>query len=96
MYSSCTNCWFRRRHLIGSLQFLRKYSEETGDRPKLSFCRAEQFVQQTDLYNSLLIVCQVLDDPWEHFLDLRYRHRNTMSKLSYVLTCYLAEMLNFR
>ncbi|GFG36262.1 hypothetical protein Cfor_12624 [Coptotermes formosanus] len=51
-----------------------------------------------DDFNNIILKTgvTVIDDPWEHFLDLRYRHLNTMSKLSYVLTCYLAEMLNFR
>ncbi|PSN34656.1 Ionotropic receptor 75c [Blattella germanica] len=38
----------------------------------------------------------VIQDPWEHFMDLRYRHLNTMSKLSFVLTGYIGQMLNFR
>ncbi|KAJ9593926.1 hypothetical protein L9F63_014640 [Diploptera punctata] len=52
---------------------------------------------RTDLKNIVLKApVAVVDDPWEHFSDLRYRHFNTMSKLSNVLVHYLAEMLNFR
>jgi hypothetical protein len=54
------------------------------------------FKIKNGLLYRMLIVLQVIDDPWEHFLDLIYRNVNTMSKLGYVLTCYLAEMLNFR
>ncbi|PSN36611.1 Ionotropic receptor 75d [Blattella germanica] len=38
----------------------------------------------------------VVQDPWEHFFDMRYKHLNTLSKNNYALMAYVAEMLNFR
>ncbi|KAJ9593928.1 hypothetical protein L9F63_014642 [Diploptera punctata] len=38
----------------------------------------------------------VVEDPWEHFFDMRYKHLNTLSKNNYALMAYVSEMLNFR
>ncbi|XP_063235050.1 ionotropic receptor 75a-like [Bacillus rossius redtenbacheri] len=38
----------------------------------------------------------VLEDAWENRFDMRRKHLNTWSKISYSLMTYVSEMLNFR
>jgi hypothetical protein len=40
-------------------------------------------------------VSQVIEDKWDNFLDIRYRHLNTLSKCNFVLMTYIATTLNF-
>ncbi|XP_069704778.1 ionotropic receptor 75a-like [Periplaneta americana] len=62
---------------------------EVGD-PLPPEARRDNFNNMT--MNSGVIL---IGDPWEDFMDLRYRHINTMSKCGFALSRYLAEMLNF-
>ncbi|KAJ9586812.1 hypothetical protein L9F63_019598 [Diploptera punctata] len=41
------------------------------------------------------MLLQILQDPWEHFFDLRYKHLNTWTKVGYAYTSHVARMLNF-
>jgi len=38
---------------------------------------------------------QEIEEAWENFLDIKYRHLNTLSKCNFVLMTYIATALNF-
>jgi hypothetical protein len=38
---------------------------------------------------------QVIEDTWDNFLDMRYKHLNTLSKCNFVLMSYISIILNF-
>jgi hypothetical protein len=38
---------------------------------------------------------QVIDDVWENFFDMRYKHINSPGKSNYMLMLLVSQMLNF-